>query len=280
MDLKAEMKLLIFNLSVFFIVFYMAISLVSMGGKNLDLEIDSNIESNIDIALKNYQRDLPDDSGNRRSKSILTGLELTESKINLYIDNNNLRKDLMKFWNRGNESYICSSALGTDGKHHILNSFLKGFEPFETEQPFIPLYTIAMRKKYKYDHLQYNGKKDVWQDSYESFKNIYGDCEDHSILLADWLIQMGYDARVIVGKYKDSGHAWVVVFEDEKVYLLEATSKRKESDFHKMPYAYLMKNYHPKFMFNHRFFWLNTGSTLTTDYKNSKWQKKSIYYSM
>jgi hypothetical protein len=47
------------------------------------------------------------------------------------------------------------------------------------------------------------------------------------VLLADWLIDMGLDACVVLGDFKGSGHAWVVVLDETRFFLLEPTAKHK-----------------------------------------------------
>ena len=86
--------------------------------------------------------------------------------------------------------------------------------------PVLALYTVARRKRYQYDHITYPGRSEVWQSSQQAFYSAVGDCEDHAILLADWLIGLGYDARVAVGDYDGAGHAWVVLFAEGQEFLL------------------------------------------------------------
>jgi hypothetical protein len=88
---------------------------------------------------------------------------------------------------------------------------------------------------------------------------------------------MGEDARVVLGKYKDEGHAWVILFKDNKSFLLEATSKTKVRRHTRYPLAYTQIDYHPIIMFNRDTYWLNTGSEFTTVYDDKKWVKKSQY---
>ena len=115
-------------------------------------------------------------------------------------------------------------------------------------------------------------------NSKQAFFNTRGDCEDHALVLADWLIEMGLDARVVLGSYKTEGHAWVVVLMESGVFLLEATSKQKRKNWRHYPLARFEHNYHPKAMFNRKYFWLNTGSMYTTSYQGNQWVKKSRFY--
>ena len=65
--------------------------------------------------------------------------------------------------NHGNSSYnwqwrgvpnATASAQGLDRRHHFANSYLIGFIPFETKSIWVPLYTLALRKHYEFDHIQ------------------------------------------------------------------------------------------------------------------------------
>lgn len=141
----------------------------------------------------------------------------------------------------------------------------------------MPLYTLVLRKHYEFDHIQYSGLEDVWQNSKQAYYFIRGDCEDHAIILADWLISMGIDARVVIGTHKKTGHAWVIFFTDDKEYLLEPTSKRKTRTMGAIPPAALMVDYHPAYQFNRDRFWVYTGSLFTTRYSGPNWKMKSRF---
>lgn len=181
-------------------------------------------------------------------------------------------------WQDNEGNPFAYAALGIDRNHHFANSFLIGYEPYKTDQVWQPLVTIALKKTYQFDHDQHGPAwSDVWQNSRQAYLYSHGDCEDHAILLADWLISMGYDARVAIGNIPSGGHAWVILFHDDKEYLLEATSKRRPrstSDFTQAKYA---PEYQPKFMFNRTTFWVNTGSQLTTQYRNEYWKPTATF---
>ncbi len=164
------------------------------------------------------------------------------------------------------------AALGIDRNHHFANSYLIGFEPYKTDKVWQPLVTLALKKTYQFDHDQHGlAWKDVWQNSQQAYLYSHGDCEDHAILLADWLIAMGYDARVAIGKIPSGGHAWVILFYDEKEYLLEATSKRRPRSIGDFSLAKYAPEYQPRYMFNRTKFWVNTGSSLTASYSGPNW---------
>lgn len=180
-------------------------------------------------------------------------------------------------WSYNLDKLYAITAMGLDNKHHFSNHYLVGYEPFKTDKVWEPLYTLAMRKKYQLDYLNYPGRHEIWQNSYEAFHFTRGDCEDHAIALADWLIAMGEDARVVAGDYDGGGHAWVVLLRDGKAYLLEATEKRRIKRGHRFPRAERLTKYRPEFMFNRDYFWVNTGSKFTTNYNSDKWQKRSMF---
>ncbi|MCC4798358.1 transglutaminase domain-containing protein [Enterovibrio norvegicus] len=168
-----------------------------------------------------------------------------------------------------------SLAPDINGDFHLTHSYLEGYLPFKVDNPLIPMLTIARKKKYQYDHEQYKGNMEVWQSSKQSYFYPSGDCEDHAILLADWLIELGYDARVVIGDYDGGGHAWVVMFYKGKEYVLEATQK---SGFGRQyPLASTLPKYHPTAMFNREHYWVNQGSALTTNYASSSWRLMSQF---
>ncbi len=167
------------------------------------------------------------------------------------------------------------SAQGVDKKQHLVNSYLEGFQPFPTENVATPLYVLAQRKQYLLDEQQYPGRPEVWQSSRQAYYYGRGDCEDHAIALADWLIEMGEDARVVVGDMDGNGHAWVVLLKNGREYLLEATRKNRVNRNSAYPLTSLHRDYHPEYMFNREFFWENTGSKYTTDYSSQQWRKRS-----
>lgn len=172
---------------------------------------------------------------------------------------------------------VTASAPGMDDRHHLVNSYLVGYRPFPTNNIFVPWQTLAQKKRYQLDHVFSKGKEEVWQDSRQAYIYNRGDCEDHAIALADWLIDMGHDARVVIGTYKGSGHAWVVLLKNNRTFLLEATRKKRLNRMRSFPLAKLQTGYQPEYMFNRTQFWKNTGSVHTANYSSSAWVKKSKY---
>jgi transglutaminase-like putative cysteine protease len=85
--------------------------------------------------------------------------------------------------------------------------------------------TVTSSVRYLPDSPAGTDEVDTWQFALETQMLGTGDCEDSAILLADWLMTRGFDARVSLGRFAEQGgHAWVVVRLDGKAYLLEATN--------------------------------------------------------
>ncbi len=183
--------------------------------------------------------------------------------------------DHISIWTLSGDRHSFATAPGFDRIHHFVNAYMEGYAPFEAENIFTPLLTLARVKTYQFDHLDVTGHQELWQTSREAFYYKRGDCEDHALALADWLIEMGEDARVVSGDYKGEGHAWVILFKDGKEYLFEATDKRQGT--RSLSLASMHPEYHPRWMFNRDHFWYNTGSSRTVRYAGTKWKKKSRY---
>lgn len=178
-------------------------------------------------------------------------------------------------WNVDGREPATATANGTGNAQWFVNSYLVGFQPLDVESPSLALPLIARKKTYTRDRVQYNGRREVWQTSREAWIATRGDCEDHALLLADWLIEMGFDARVALGSYRGGGHAWVVVIDDERQYLLEATNKQTRR--RPLPRAETTQGYSADVQFNRESFWVNTGHAATRDYAGPHWEQRSRF---
>jgi hypothetical protein len=242
---------------------------------------EADIHFKIDEAIKSSTKFSEEfTSSDNYMKILEDNYKFTERQVQSHLRNHSdgVKTTGFAYWSFDNKFPIAASAFGTDYLHHFVNHYLVGYAPFKTEQLWIPHYTIIMRLRYQLDAEQYGGLREVWQNSREAFLNTRGDCEDHALVIADWLIEMGIDARVVLGTYKNEGHAWVVVFKGPEVFLLESTSKQKRKHWRHYPLAKLEPNYHPKCMFNRNSFWINTGNIFSTSYKGNHWVKKSIFF--
>lgn len=170
-----------------------------------------------------------------------------------------------------------ASALGLDREHHFVNAYLEGYSPFRTDNVFVPLSVLARKKTYMLDNLNHGGDE-VWQTSRQAYWFTRGDCEDHAIALADWLIDMGEDARVALGTYKGGGHAWVVLIKEGQEFVLEATQKNGLTGLKRYPLASAQPDYQPQYQFNRTHFWANVGALQTTRYQGRHWLEKSRFY--
>ena len=119
-----------------------------------------------------------------------------------------------------------------DGRFRFVNEYLTGYQPptrYAVESNRLhEMFTIwnAVVSSFEYtkDTHSTAPNRDCWQTAIETLVRAKGDCEDSSILLADWLLARGYDVRVALGRYGDMGqHAWCVVRIDNVDYLLEST---------------------------------------------------------
>jgi hypothetical protein len=178
-------------------------------------------------------------------------------------------------WDIAGQEIATATAYGTGDGHWFVNSFLVGFRPLHIDHPPLALALLARRKTYTRDVLQYRGAEDVWQTSREAWINTRGDCEDHALVLADWLIELGLDARVAVGDHGGEGHAWVVVLDGGRQYLLEATDKQTRR--RPLPRVETTRGYRPQIQFDRESFWVNTGHAATRDYAGAHWERRSRF---
>ncbi len=179
----------------------------------------------------------------------------------------------------GPERSAVGLARGVDRNYHVWQSFLEGYVPFQPDNIWVPLLILAKRKTYMLDHDLYSlaTDADIWQTSREAFRLRHGDCEDHAVLLADWLIGLGEQARVAVGTLDGGGHAWVVLFRNGKEYVLEATQKHGVSGLRSYPLARTKPGYQPRYQFDREHFWVNTQRGPTTRYNDQRWQLRSRF---
>lgn len=161
-------------------------------------------------------------------------------------------------------------ARGIDRNYRPACAYFVHYAPFQTDRLWVPLVTLSKRLQYKSDNYLGFIPDDAWQTSRYTYRHRKGDCEDHSILLADWFSSMGYDARVVIGNYHWSVHAWVILFIEGKEYLIEATKKNREKRFNTVFNKFA---YQPLVMFNGDFFWVNQGSLVRTSYSGGGWKK-------
>lgn len=181
----------------------------------------------------------------------------------------------------GDTDSAAGLARGVDRNYHAWQSFLESYVPFRTDNHWLPLLVLAQRKQYSYDHDIYGleAEGDVWQTSREAFLSPVGDCEDHAVLLADWLIGLGEQARVAVGTMNGGGHAWVVLFRDGREYILEATQKHGLAGLKHYPLARLMPEYQPRYQFDRTHFWVNQRGGPTVRYSGTHWARLSRFQS-
>lgn len=261
----------------------LAVGLFIIGGIQLN-EIrqapDSGLRLKIDQSLQSLQhRDLSINPGPYTLDILSLSMTRTATEIEPMLREADATplSAIYSFRQKNQWVAYTMSAPGIDKSHHLVNSYLEGYQPFTVTNVALPLYVLAQRKSYMLDEDQYYGLQEIWQTSRQAFYYPRGDCEDHALLLADWLIAMGEDARVVLGDMKGGGHAWVILFRDGEEYLLESTRKRGVGRNRPYPLAKLHPDYHPEYMFNRDYFWVNSGTKFTTRYHGPHWEKRSRY---
>ncbi len=166
----------------------------------------------------------------------------THTLLTMHCPNCDSISRLKRITSNGPFSLSCSrcsktfASLVTDnlGDSHYINDFLIGFQPpahfakgiskiEEIRQIWRGVWTSC---SYSSDAREGNATtRDAWQTGPETLRRGLGDCDDSAVLLTDWLITRGFEARLALGKMNGQGHAWVVVRLDGRTYLLESTSE-------------------------------------------------------
>ncbi len=125
------------------------------------------------------------------------------------------------------------------GQFRWASDYLTGYEPparypddsGRLHQMFTIWNAVIRNTSYVKDNTTASPNRDAWQPPLETMVRGRGDCEDSALLLADWLISRGFDARVALGRFGDMGqHAWVVVRVENVDYLLESTEGQPNPD--------------------------------------------------
>ncbi|MBL9116890.1 MAG: hypothetical protein JNJ83_17930 [Verrucomicrobiaceae bacterium] len=170
------------------------------------------------------------------------------------------------------------------GAYHYVNDFLVGFEPparfrdgLNRMEEMLQIWRgVFQTCEYKSD--SGSDKKldrDAWQTGPETLNRGVGDCDDTSVLLADWLISRGFNARVALGEAMGEGHAWVVVQNDGHTYLLESTSEPPETADQIGTVSEFAGKYVPEILFDRDacYFWKNGKEPFDNNYFSQKWQR-------
>lgn len=149
-------------------------------------------------------------------------------------------------------------AFKVGGKVCRANELLTGWAPpariprvtSKIQEMLLIWKAVLDRVRYSKDLQGLHRNLDTWQLAAETWQYKNGDCEDSSILLTDWLIERGFDARVVIGTTDElEGHAWCVVNLEGTTYLLETTGATP--DMRNLPYAAARSHfYRPRFQFN------------------------------
>lgn len=157
--------------------------------------------------------------------------------------------------------------IDTSGRYYRPPRFMRGFQPPQPKKlssPFAAWLFVLTNCRYVEDSKQY-GRNEVWQLAQQTYRLRQGDCEDTSILLADWLAAAGYKARAVLGEEGGTGHCWVVVSGGGHDYVLETTGGR--GNYRRVPpRAAVSTGYVPRAQFDRSGIWFRTSEKWTSDY--------------
>ena len=171
-------------------------------------------------------------------------------------------------------------APNEQGQFRFVNEYLTGYQPparysdegSRLHEMFTIWTAVVNNCVYTKDSTDKNPNRDAWQTPVETITRGRGDCEDSSLLLADWLMSRGYTVRVALGRYGDLGqHAWVIAKVDGIDYLLESTEGHPNPD--KPPYiSDVGTRYMPETLFDRNAIYVRANPTdhSGTDYWSSK----------
>lgn len=175
-------------------------------------------------------------------------------------------------------------APDNQGSYRYVNEFLTGYEPpaqfpkgiSKVDEMMLIWQAVWDGCAYTRDNRSSRVSRESWQPGVETLTRQQGDCEDTSILTADWLISRGFNARVAIGTAGpyNSGHAWVVVLIDGVAYIIESTSEPPPESV--VPtVARLGDNYHPLALFDREaiYFIRDRRVRFDGDYWSSNWRR-------
>jgi len=266
-----------FILFIFFLLFVLgvksskqtAIQFYSTTRDGIQIVLDRNKQyERIERLSKNTKASKEEENRKPREGSMVSLIKGRPSKIT----NTKSKYQYTSWSNKRTGFEIAVAGRDIHKKNYFVNGYLLGFKPFETDQAwFVPL-AIAKRTVYRYDKKQFG--QDTWLTAAQLWNQRKGDCEDHAIAIADWLIEMGHDARVVLGMTERTGHAWVAVFEEDIVYVIEATAKSPKRI---PPRQEFVTDLFPQQMFNRDFLWHNKGGSTNLDYLSKDWIKTSKF---
>ena len=107
--------------------------------------------------------------------------------------------------------------------------------------------------KYAFDSDQF-GKEDHWLSPAEFEGRKVGDCEDHALWAWHKLYRLGIPAEFVVGMMKGQkddweGHAWVMLYLNGSLHLLESTNKNSRMF---IPWDKAKERYRLRYAVNHQ----------------------------
>ena len=161
------------------------------------------------------------------------------------------------------------------GNYHRATHYLQGYRPpleigvnaqSRIEELTALWSEVIKRCRYSKDLSGSAETKDTWQTPPDTYSLRNGDCEDTSLLLTDWLIARGFNARVVIGNAPGIGeHAWCVTELDGKQFLLETTLE--ETPEYPPETQSEAAHYRPRFSFDRQnIYFIKASTDMTSDY--------------
>lgn len=172
------------------------------------------------------------------------------------------------------------------GNYHRATHYLQGYRPplaigsgksTRIEELTALWSEVLARCRYSKDLSGTAGKRDSWQAPPDTYSLRHGDCEDTSLLLADWLIARGFNARVVIGNAPGKGeHAWCVAELDGRQYLLETTLESIPSSPPETQWE--ATRYQPRFSFDRqKIYFIKESPDTISDYFSPKLWESYAY---
>jgi hypothetical protein len=170
------------------------------------------------------------------------------------------------------------------GDYHYVNDFLVGYQPparFPAGESKLDEVLRIWRGVYRACEYKSDSRgdkqlqRDAWQTGPETLMRGEGDCDDTSVLLADWLIARGFEARVALGEAHGEGHAWVVVLVEGNTYLLESTSEPPPLASDIGSTTSFNGLYKPDILFDRNacYYWRDKSKVFQGDYFSGVWKR-------
>lgn len=140
-----------------------------------------------------------------------------------------------------------------DGQYYSLKKFITPTEPLIRDLAAI-LYQggnfVKDAQDFVHSEVKYKSERgDFWQMPVQTLEKGVGDCEDSSLLLCS-ILKNYTDSYVVLGSWKNQGHAWLI--SGEPWHIIESTANSQK--------PVKEKGYLPQLFFNNEQVWVSSQS--------------------